>query len=233
MSVLNHPFWHDCPLSTIDFGQPPWKTPYVDGLYHPFFTVKLGMATNIRWLYQSLPNGCPLTDPHCLLYIHTCMHACMHPCQPCSHASIHPCKHLYIHASIHPCKHLYIHASMHPCKHPYIHTYIHPYIHTYQGAPFLMDFEAMVQNILYTFLVGMNFDVYVSIYIYIYLFIYILAKNFRLFWRRCWLQCVVIFIPICGTIVGHTIHVELIRRWTSVGFSESHYWVKFFQIPNR
>ena len=138
------------------------------------------MATNIRWLYQSLPNGCPLTDPHSLLYIHT-----------------------HIHASIHPCKHLYIHASMHPCKHPYIHTshtYIHPHIHTYQGAPFLMDFEAMVQNICYTFLVGMNFDVYVYIYIFIYLFIYLhIGKKLQAFLAK-------VLVAMCGHFYTHMRH---------------------------
>ena len=236
MSVLNHPFWHDCPLSTIDFGEPPWKTPYVDGLYHPFFTVKLGMATNIRWLYQSLPNGCPLTDPHCLLYIHTCMHACMHPCH---HAAMHPCIHpsmqTFIHPCIHPSMQTFIHTCIHASMQTSIHPYIHPSIHTYiSRSPFPHGFRSNgTKYIVYISRWHEFWRICIYIYIYIYLFIYILAKNFRLFWRRCWLQCVVIFIPICGTIVGHTIHVELIRRWTSVGFSESHYWVKFFQIPNR
>ena len=236
MSVLNHPFWHDCPLSTIDFGEPPWKTPYVDGLYHPFFTVKLGMATNIRWLYQSLPNGCPLTDPHCLLYIHTCMHACMHASMPpCSHASMHPSIHANIYTSMHPSIHANIYTYMHPCIHANIHTSIHTSIHTYIHIK--EPLSSWISKQWYK-IYCIHFSLawiltYMYLYIYIYLFIYILAKNFRLFWRRCWLQCVVIFIPICGTIVGHTIHVELIRRWTSVGFSESHYWVKFFQIPNR
>ena len=45
-----------------------------------------------------------------------------------------------------------------------------------------MDFEAMVQNICYTFLVGMNFDVYVSIYIYLYIFIYLhIGKKLQAF----------------------------------------------------
>ena len=59
-----------------------------------------------------------------------------------------------------------------------------------------MDFEAIVQNILYTFLVGMNFDVYVSIYIFIYLHI---GKKLQAFLAK-------VLVAMCGHFYTHMRH---------------------------
>ena len=197
MSVLNHPFWHDCPLSTIDFGEPPWKTPYVDGLYHPFFTVKLGMATNIRWLYQSLPNGCPLTDPHCLLYIHTCMHASM---PPCSHASMHPSIHANIYTSMHPSIHANIYTYMHPCIHANIHTSIHTSIHTYIHIK--EPLSSWISKQWYK-IYCIHFSlawILTYMYLYIYIFIYLhIGKKLQAFLAK-------VLVAMCGHFYTHMRH---------------------------